>query len=52
MARTDALKPAIFALLAVNAAVYATAGRLSEGLDALAWYLLLALFELETRRPR
>ncbi len=52
MARTDALKPAIFVLLAVNAAVYATAGRLSEGLDALAWYLLLVLFELETRRLR
>ncbi len=52
------LRPALFALLAVNAAVYAASGRFSEGLDALAWYLLLVLFELEarcpnwTRRPR
>lgn len=46
------VRPLLFLLLAVNAAVYATTGRLSEGLDALAWYLLLALFELETRRPQ
>ena len=51
MARRNALKPAILVLLAVNAVAYAATGRFSEGLDALAWYLLLALFELETRRP-
>jgi hypothetical protein len=45
------VRPLLFVLLAVNAVVYATAGRFSEGLDAFAWYLLLALFELETRRP-
>lgn len=45
------VRPLLFLLLAVNAVVYATAGRFSEGLDAFAWYLLLALFELETRRP-
>lgn len=42
---------ALFALLAVNAAVYAADGRFSEGLDALAWYLLLVLFALEARYP-
>jgi hypothetical protein len=46
------VRPLLFLLLAVNAMVYAAAGRFSEGLDALAWYLLLALFELETRRPQ
>lgn len=45
------VRPLLFVLLAANAAVYATTGRFSEGLDAFAWYLLLALFELETRRP-
>jgi hypothetical protein len=46
------IKPALFALLAVNAVVYATAGRAAEGLDALAWFALLVLFEMETRWPR
>lgn len=46
------LKPAIFALLAANALVYATTGRASEGIDALAWFALLVLFEIETRYPR
>jgi len=45
------VKPAIFALLAVNAGIYATSGRFSEGLDAFAWFALLALFEIETRSP-
>ena len=45
------VRPLLFVLLAVNAAAYATTGRFSEGLDAFAWYLLLALLELETRRP-
>ena len=45
-------KPAIFALLAFNAIIYATAGRAAEGLDALAWFALLVLFEIETRYPR
>ena len=45
------VRPLLFLLLAVNAAVYATTGRLSEGLDALAWYLLLVLFGLEARYP-
>ena len=51
MAPATWLKPALFALLAVNAAVYAVNGRLSEGLDALAWFVLLALFEAEARFP-
>lgn len=46
------IKPAIFALLAINAGIHATTGRFSEGLDALAWFALLALFEIETRCPR
>lgn len=49
---TIILKPAIFALLAANALIYATAGRASEGIDALAWFALLVLFEIETRYPR
>ncbi len=43
------IKPALFALLAINAGIYAAAGRFSEGLDAWAWVALLILFEIETR---
>jgi hypothetical protein len=50
--RAAVIKPAIFALLAINAGIYATTGRFSEGLDAFAWFVLLALFEIETRCPR
>lgn len=46
------LKPALFVLLAINAGVYAADGRFSEGLDALAWFALLILFEVEARYPR
>ncbi len=46
------IKPAIFVLLAINAAIYATTARFSEGLDAFAWFALLALFEIETRFPQ
>jgi hypothetical protein len=46
------IKPAIFVLLAINAGIYASSGRFSEGLDAFAWFALLALFEIETRRPQ
>lgn len=52
MRRAAAIKPAIFALLAVNAGIYAATGRFSEGLDAFAWFALLALFEIEARCPR
>ncbi len=48
---SSALQPAIFALLACNAGIYASAGRGSEALDALAWFALLALFLVETRWP-
>jgi len=41
----------LFFLLAVNAAIYAFFGRLSETLDTVAWYVLLVLFEIEARRP-
>lgn len=43
---------AMFALLAANAAIYAATGRASETVDALAWFLLLALFLVETRCPQ
>ena len=46
------IKPAIFALLAINTGLYAATGRFSETLDAFAWFTLLALFEIETRCPR
>lgn len=46
------IKPVVFALLAVNAGVYAGTGRFSEGLDAFAWFALLVLFEAETRCPQ
>jgi hypothetical protein len=41
-------KAAVFALLACNTAFYLFAGTLSEALDATAWLVLLALFDLET----
>lgn len=50
--RSAIIKPAIFALLAINAGLYAAIGRFSEGLDAFAWFALLILFEIETRCPQ
>jgi hypothetical protein len=41
-------KVAIFALLTCNAAIYAFGDTPSNALDAIAWLVLLALFELET----
>lgn len=41
-------KGALFALLSWNTASYLASGSPSEGLDSLAWLVLLALFELET----
>jgi len=43
---------AIFTLLAFNAAIYAATGRASETVDATAWFVLLALFSMETRCPQ
>ncbi len=43
---------AIFTLLAVNAAIYAATGRVTETIDALAWFVLLVLFFVETRCPQ
>lgn len=42
------VKAAIFALLACNAAIFSFTGTFTEALDAGAWLILLALFELET----
>lgn len=44
-------KLAVFALLVVNTVSFASHGTLSEGLDSIAWFTLLALFELETAHP-
>ena len=41
-------KAVVFALLTLNSAFYVYSGTTSEGLDSVAWLLLLALFELET----
>ena len=49
--RVTLIKPALFALLAVNALAYTVSGRPSESVDAIAWFALLALFEIETRYP-
>ncbi len=51
MPRLFLIKAALLLLLGVNAAFYAATGRISETLDAFAWFTLLLLFELETRGP-
>lgn len=38
----------VFALLVVNTGIYLASGTFSEGLDSIAWLVLLALFQLET----
>jgi hypothetical protein len=40
----------IFGLLACNTTYYIIAGRLSEALESVAWYVLLILFTLESVR--
>ena len=42
----------IFALLACNTAYYVVAGRVSEALESVAWYVLLILFVVETSNRR
>jgi hypothetical protein len=44
-------RAALYALLLTNAFCYAWAGTRSEALDAAAWLVLLALFDIETRWP-
>ena len=39
----------LFGLLACNTTYYIIAGRLSEALESVAWYVLLILFTLESR---
>ena len=41
-------KAVVFALLALNTAIFLNSGTFSAGLDSIAWLTLLALFELET----
>jgi hypothetical protein len=41
-------KAVVFALLAANAAAFVYWGTASEGLDSLAWLILLVLFEFES----
>lgn len=45
--RTEAV---LFTLLACNTVYFIVAGRLSEALESVAWYVLLTLFLLETKR--
>lgn len=52
MSRTLPIKAALLALLGLNAAVYAATGRVTETLDAVAWFALLLLFGLETHAPQ
>ena len=40
-------KAAVFALLVLNTGTYLLSGTFSEGLDSIAWLVLLALFQLE-----
>ena len=51
MPQTSLIKAALLLLLGINAAIYAATGRISETLEAFAWFTLLLLFELETRGP-
>lgn len=46
--RNSWLKGAVFALLVLNTGIYLASGTLSEGLDSIAWLVLLGLFQLET----
>lgn len=46
-----ALRIALFALLACNTIYFIFAGRLSEALESVAWYVLLILFTLEAACP-
>jgi hypothetical protein len=41
-------KGAVFALLVLNTGTYLLSGTPGEGLDSIAWLVLLALFQLET----
>jgi len=50
VALTPRLELFILALLSGNTAYYVLAGRASEALDSLAWYVLLILFTLEAAR--
>lgn len=43
------LKAIVYVLLASNTAVYGVSGTLNEALDSVAWLILLASFEFETR---
>ena len=42
------LKAAVFTLLVLNTGIYLASGTFGEGLDSIAWLILLALFLLET----
>ena len=48
VARYPWFKAAVFALLVLNTGTYLLSGTPSEGLDSVAWLILLALFQLET----
>lgn len=50
LGRGNTLVWVLLALLACNTLYYLVAGRASEALDSIAWYVLLLLFLLETAR--
>lgn len=52
MAILALLEIIVFALLACNTLYFVLAGRFSEALDSVAWYVLLILFVLETGNSR
>ena len=41
----------VFGLLTLNTAMFATGGSAAEGLDSIAWLVLLLLFQLESAHP-
>ena len=47
----NGLRVALYVLLAINVCLFVASGTWSEALDSAAWFILLALFETETRPP-
>jgi hypothetical protein len=50
-ARFNGLRVALYVLLGINVCLFVASGTWSEALDSAAWFVLLALFEAETRKP-
>ena len=50
-APSNGLRVALYVLLAINVCLFVASGTWSEALDSAAWFILLALFDAETRNP-